>query len=137
MDMKHIKKDFEFIKGRALGVVLFGSWAKGEESIRSDIDICLISPEIPLMEILKQVGGKYDLKILEDLPLPVKMDIIQEHEVVIGDAVELSWYFYNFRKLWADTKYRMERYYFESADEMLETRRNWLNERKAKVYEEA
>lgn len=133
MDVNQIQKDFEFIKGKALGVVLFGSYAKRRETKRSDIDICLISPQVSLMEVLKIVGGRYDTKVFEDLPLPIKMEIIRNHQVIIGNEVNLSWYFYKFRKLWGDMRYRIKKYSFKNAGKMIKMRRRWMNEKKTKV----
>jgi len=53
---------------------------------------------VNLGRVFERVGGKYDIKKLEDLPLHIKMDIINNHQVIIGDEVELSYYFYRFRK---------------------------------------
>jgi len=133
MDIKQIQKDFEFIKGKALGVVLFGSYAKRKETRRSDIDICLISPKVSLMEVLRVVGGRYDTKIFEDLPLSIKIEIIRNHQVIIGNEVNLSWYFYKFRKLWGDMRYRIKKYSFKNAGKMIKMRRGWMNEKKTKV----
>ncbi|MBU4436937.1 MAG: nucleotidyltransferase domain-containing protein [Candidatus Altiarchaeota archaeon] len=128
-----IRRDFEFMQGKAMAVVLFGSLARGEETGRSDTDICLISPEIPLIEVLGRIGNKYDVKVFEHLPLALKMEIIRNHEILLGDELELSWYLRRFRKLWSDVERRMEEYSFNSADEMLKTRRRWLDEKRAKV----
>lgn len=133
MDVKQIQKDFEFIKGKALGVVLFGSYAKRKETKRSDIDICLISPQVSLMEVLRIVGGRYDTKVFEDLPLSIKMEIIRNHQVIIGNEVNLSWYFYKFRKLWGDMRHRIKKYSFKNAGKMIKMRRRWMNENKTKV----
>ncbi len=133
MDVNQIQKDFEFIKGKALGVVLFGSYAKRRETKRSDIDICLISPQVSLMEVLRIVGGRYDTKVFEDLPPSIKMEIIRNHQVIIGNEVNLSWYFYKFRKLWGDMRYRIKKYSFKNAGKMIKMRRRWMNEKKTKV----
>jgi predicted nucleotidyltransferase len=40
-----IKKDFEIFKDRTLGILLFGSYAIGEETGASDMDVCLVKPQ--------------------------------------------------------------------------------------------
>lgn len=123
-----IKEDFEFIKDEVNGVLLFGSAAKGELSTRSDIDIALVNPgtDKVLLKVFARLGGKYDVKIFEDLPLLIKMEIIKHHRVIFGDEVKLSYYFYRFRKEWNDMEYRIKRNQFKSAAEMMNQRKAWL-----------
>jgi len=127
MQATEIQGDFEFIKDEVNGVLLFGSAAKGGLSKRSDIDIALVRPRTKrvLLKVFARVGGKYDVKIFEELPLPVKMDIIQHHQVIFGDEVELSYYFYQFRKEWNDMQYRIKSNQFKNADELINQRRAW------------
>jgi len=133
MMLSELKNDFEFIKEEVKGVLLFGSAAKGEQSKRSDIDIALVRPKNKrvLLRVFERVGEKYDVKIFEDLPLYIKMDIIKNHQIIFGDEVELSYYFYRFREEWKDMEYRIKSNQFRSAVEMINQRRAWLrNERK-------
>ncbi len=44
MMLSDLRMDFEFIKHEVDGVLLFGSAAKGELTMRSDIDIALVRP---------------------------------------------------------------------------------------------
>ncbi len=131
--LSDIKRDFEFIKDKVEGVLLFGSAAKGELTTRSDIDIALVRPSTRsvLFRVFERVGSKYDTKIFEDLPLHIKMDIIKNHQVIIGDEVELSYYFYRYRKEWNDMEHRVLSNQFKNVREMINQRRMWLkNERK-------
>jgi len=130
--LERIKEDFEFIKDEVKGVLLFGSHAAGKADKKSDIDICLLSPENKrvLLKLFEKLGDKYDVKIFEELPLHIKMDIIKNHRTIFGDEVELSYYFYNFRKEWRDVEHRIKENQFESVREMIKQRRTWLNERK-------
>jgi len=133
MKLTDLKSDFEFIKDEVEGVLLFGSAAKGELTTRSDIDIALVRPSTRnvLFSVFERVGGKYDTKIFEDLPLHIKMDIIKNHQVIIGDEVELSYYFYRYRKEWKDMEHRILSNQFKNVREMINQRRMWLkNERK-------
>lgn len=123
-----LKKDFAFIKDEVQGVLLFGSAVKGELNKRSDIDIALVNPgtDKVLLKVFARLGGKYDVKIFEDLPLHIKMDLINHHLVIFGDEVELSYYFYQFRKVWNDTEYRIRSNQFNSVRELINQRRAWL-----------
>lgn len=128
----NIKGDFEFVKDEARGVLLFGSHAAGRADKRSDVDVCLVSPKDRkvLLKVFEKLGGKYDVKIFEELPLHIKMDVIKNHMTVFGDEVDLSHYFYNFRKEWRDMEHRIRENRFASAGEMMRQRRARLNERK-------
>jgi len=133
MILREIEKDLEFIKDEVEGVLLFGSAAKGELSKRSDIDLALVRPSNKrvLLRVFERVGGKYDVKIFDDLPVHIKMDIIKNHQIILGDEVELSYYFYRIRKEWKDMEYRIKSNQFKSVREMINWRRAWLkNERK-------
>lgn len=127
-----LKRDFAFIKDDVQGVLLFGSAAKGELSTRSDIDIALVRPRIKgvLRKVFARLGQKYDVKIFEELPLPIKMDIITHHLVIFGDEVELSYYFYRFRKEWNDVEHRIRNNRFNSVRELINRRRSWLQSAK-------
>ena len=128
MMLSDLKSDFEFIKDEVDGVLLFGSAAKGELTTRSDIDIALVRPSTRrvLFSVFERVGGKYDTKIFEDLPLHIKMDIIKNHQIIFGDEVELSYYFYRYRKEWKDMEHRVLSNQFKSVREMINQRRMWL-----------
>ena len=112
--MDEIKKDFEFLKGRkeVKAVLLYGSYARNEQNIRSDIDICVVAPTLKtpkdfaklLREIWRNVdANKYDVRIFEELPLYLKIEVIRNHKIIFSeDPYELSYYFYHYRKLWKD-----------------------------------
>ena len=122
-----LKKDFAFIKDEVQGVLLFGSAVKGELNKRSDIDIALVRPRTKsvLLTVFARLGQKYDVKIFEELPLTIKMDIIKHHLVIFGDDVELSYYFYQFRKEWNDVEHRIRNNQFNSVRELINQRRAW------------
>ena len=129
MDMK---RDFEMFKDDALGILLFGSSARMEDVERSDIDICIVRPANDglLTEMNRMLGGKYDIKIFENLPLYIQIEIIRDHKIIYGDEVELSAYFYRFRRLWADMVPRVEYNQFDSVGERMILRKRWLHEKK-------
>lgn len=108
-----VEKDFSFLfnKKEVLAILLYGSVAKGEETPRSDVDICIIAPACKdkaylLREVFKNIdvfSKKYDVRIFEELPLYLQIQVIQQHEVIYAkDVYELYEYFYYFRKLWQE-----------------------------------
>ena len=113
MDKKHIKKikeDFEFISDKVLGVLVYGSRVKGEVNNRSDIDICIVAPNNDPFKLYKEtLPLDYDIKIFENMPLFLKMEVIHNHKVIYtGDIYSLYEYFYGFRKIWNDEKHRQK-----------------------------
>ncbi len=112
---KQIRKDFEFLKEKSEveAVLVYGSWAKGEATTKSDIDICIVAPRLKtpkefaslLLEIWGRIdSNKYDVRIFEELPLYIKIDVIKTHKVIFckKGIPELSYYFYKYRKIWQD-----------------------------------
>jgi len=100
-----VSEDFEFLKDRVLAVLIFGSAVDYDEN--RDIDVCIVSPEgLDIKEVFKRVdvsGKKYDVWLFEELPLYMKMEVIERHIIVFcRDLLELYEYFYQFRKLWKD-----------------------------------
>ncbi|MFW6194350.1 MAG: nucleotidyltransferase domain-containing protein [Halobacteriota archaeon] len=95
-------------------VVVFGSYVSGEYREGSDIDIAVITRTRDerknisiLKELFTKVSSVYDLRIFELLPLKVKASIMENYTVVFGDEIEISEYFYYWRKLWDDVKHRI------------------------------
>jgi predicted nucleotidyltransferase len=131
-----LKKDLEFIKDDTQGILLYGSCASNIANERSDIDICLIKPRTTgiLNRIFQKVGGRYDIKIFEDLPLYVKMDIIENYRVIYGNEPPISYYLYHFRKNWEDMRHRINSNRFKTVTDMTTTRRKWLETRRQVSY---
>ena len=109
------KRDFLFLQDRVLGVMLFGSWARDEATERSDIDLCIVAPEVADRAALRREAlarirdARYDVRIFELLPLFMKMAVIEEGIVVQSrDVLELYEYFYPFRREWDDQKHRQK-----------------------------
>jgi len=103
-----VARDFQFLKDKVLAVLIFGSSVEREGR---DIDICIVAPGgFDIEEVYKKVdvvGKKYDVWTFEELPLYMKIEVIENHEVVFcKDLLDLYEYFYHFRKLWEDQKYR-------------------------------
>ena len=80
MMLSDLKCDSEYIRDEVEGVLLFGSAAKCKLTTRSDIDIALVRPSTRrvLFRVFERVGGKYDIKIFEDLPLHINHEITQD-----------------------------------------------------------
>lgn len=124
-----IKADLSFL--RNYEVVVFGSYASKRTDKRSDIDVAVITRENDrkrCFEVWKQILGKapdiYDVKIFELLPLRIRASVIQSYEVVYGDRLDISEYFYSSRKLWNDMKHRIEENRFRSmGDKILALKR--------------
>ena len=124
MDKKisRYKIDFNFLKDdtNILAILLFGSQVEKKITMRSDTDICIVAPNIrevnERVSLLKKIninvdvfGKRYDVWQFEELPLYIKMEIINNHEVIYcRDLPELYEYFYFLRKLWKDQKHRQE-----------------------------
>jgi hypothetical protein len=88
-----LKEDFNDFENDCLAVLLFGSATEGAQTARSDIDICIIKPVPEILDrIYARLGGKYDVKIFEALPLYVRIGIMEHFEVLYGDELELSEY---------------------------------------------
>lgn len=121
-----IKKDLVFYKG--YWTIVFGSaLIHNHYSERSDIDIAIITKKkdkkanILIWEsILGHNPQKYDVKIFEILPLYIQIEIINNYLVVFGNSLEISEYFYSYRKIWEDMKVRIEENQFNNIQEKIE-----------------
>ena len=117
-------------------VVLFGSAVEGGMRSTSDIDIAVLSrnqsneKNLTLQgELLGKFPLKFDVRVFELFPIYIQISIIQHYEVIFGDPLEISEYFYEFRKKWDDCKYRILSNQFSSYKERLSlmNRMNNLN----------
>ncbi|HEY0088071.1 MAG TPA: nucleotidyltransferase domain-containing protein [Candidatus Lokiarchaeia archaeon] len=116
--LDEIREDFSKIIGKKniLGILLFGSYLNGEETNRSDKDICIVAPEEDeyriFSEILEKINiglKKYDIHFFSALPLYIKIQIIESGIVIYSsDELELFEYFYKYRKLWSDQAERQK-----------------------------
>ena len=89
-------RNFRFLQDKELGIMLYGSWAPGDASERSDIDICIVAPDVEDKAALwreaisKPHDDRFDVRIFERLPLYMKMAVIEEGIVVCSRT---SWTF--------------------------------------------
>lgn len=120
-ELRHQLKNLE-----NFSVVIYGSYASANFTSRSDIDIAIVTMKSDPAEnkkrwqnMLGRVPDKFDLKVFELLPLEIKASIIQNHQVLFGNHLEISEYFYHFRKLWEDVKPRFMANQFTNLQEKL------------------
>ena len=116
--LNEIKLDFVkiFERRKILGMLLFGSNLNDNQTNRSDIDLCVVSPEEDSHQLFSDicskinvVGKKYDIKFFTELPLYIQIQVIENGIVVYSpDELDLYEYFYPFRKIWEDQKHRQE-----------------------------
>ncbi|TKJ19214.1 MAG: DNA polymerase subunit beta [Promethearchaeota archaeon Loki_b32] len=106
--------------------ILYGSYVEGAVRPNSDIDIAIISREKDLKENLKlqkevlgKVSLKFDIRVFELLPIYIQISIINNYQVIFGNPLEISEYFYFYRKKWDDCKNRILSNQFSSYRERL------------------
>lgn len=107
-------------------VILFGSAVEGGMRPESDIDIAVITRNKSKnynIELQKSLLGKFplkfDVRIFELYPIDIQISIIKNYKVIFGNLLEISEYFYYFRKKWDDCKYRILSNQFKSYHERL------------------
>ncbi len=123
--MNELREKFAPI-GAKLELILFGSAVEGGIRPKSDIDIAVISRnknKKENIELQKVILGKYprqfDIRIFELFPIYIQISIIENYKVIFGNPLEISEYFYYFRKKWDDCKYRILSNQFSSYHERL------------------
>ena len=105
--------------------VIYGSFlSKYFIPQRSDIDIAIITrnrEKESNIHILKDLAGefsnKYDIKIFKLMPLYLKIEVIENYQVLFGNPLDISEYFYYFRSLWKDMAHRSEANRFKNINE--------------------
>jgi predicted nucleotidyltransferase len=121
-EAQRIALDFAFLTDdkEVLAMLLFGSGARDDADQRSDRDICIVAPELrdartrlvflrAIFDRLDVRGKRYDLWFFEELPLYMKIQVIEHHEVILcRDLPALYEYLYFYRKLWGDQKHRQD-----------------------------
>ncbi|AIY90670.1 nucleotidyltransferase domain-containing protein [Geoglobus acetivorans] len=119
---EEIRKDLKAIS--EYKAVIFGSYVTGEFRKGSDIDIAVITEirdrkeNISIQKRLFSIARPiYDLRVFELLPIKVKASVMSDYIVLFGDELEISEYFYHWRKMWNDVKHRIS--YHESYEDKL------------------
>ncbi|MHA1439992.1 MAG: nucleotidyltransferase family protein [Promethearchaeota archaeon] len=121
-----MKKILSPFKEEYNNMILFGSMVNGTMRPNSDIDIAVITylndkeknMRIQL-ELFGLVPSKYDIRVFELFPIYIQISIIESYFVIFGDPLEISEYFYSFRKKWDDCKYRILSNQFKNYRERL------------------
>ena len=137
ISLNEIKNDLDYLND--YWTIVYGSYIT-EKFIpnRSDIDIAVITRQKEELtnkkiwiKLLKHTKIEYDLKIFELLPLYIKMNIINDYTVLFGDPLEISEYFYFFRKIWKDIEPRIQANQFKNVKEKINSLKN-----KQKLFQE-
>jgi hypothetical protein len=110
-----VRDDFAPLADDVWGVYVFGSYALGRATPRSDIDVCLVGgPGSRPRDVLRlawtraRLGATpYDLKVFEELPLYLKAEVLEHGVLVLArDEPALSEYLRPWRRIWADQAHR-------------------------------
>lgn len=122
--LQTIRKDLRALQ--KYNAVIFGSYTSDDFTTKSDIDVAIITKQTNpeknrtiWKNILGKARTKYHLNIFELMPLHLKTNIINNHKVLFGKDLEISEYFYHFRKLWQDSKHRYYENQFKSVKEKM------------------
>ena len=125
LTIKEIRDDLSYLS--QYWTVLYGTYL-GNDFIpgHSDIDVTIITQETNKksnIELWKSFWGKYkkiyDIKIFELIPLYLKIEIIDNYFVLFGDKLEISEYFYHYRKIWKDMKFRYKNNQYQNIQEKI------------------
>lgn len=112
-----IVSDFRFalVNPRILGIILFGSYANGNPTPRSDIDICIVAPNQDLFHMYNYImehlhfSRPYDIRFFEELPLYIQGEIMETGNIILTpNRLDLFEYFVPFRRKWADQLFRLK-----------------------------
>ena len=123
--LNDIRKDL--IKLEKYEAVIYGSFLS-EYYIpqKSDIDIAIITRNrekknniIIWKDFAGEFSKKYDVKIFELLPLYLKIEIINNYQVLFGNPLNISEYFYQYRSIWKDMAHRIEVNRFKNINEKI------------------
>ena len=124
-DLTKLREDLIYLKEKN-DVVLFGSHVEGGMRPNSDIDIAVLSLDkdrnknLKLQEdLLGKFPLKFDIRVFELFPIYIQISIVENYLIVFGDLLDISEYFYKFRKKWDDCKYRILSNQFSSNKERL------------------
>ena len=116
--LDQIYNDFSYVieKKDILGILLYGSYSKSQNTNRSDIDICIVAPNEDIHQLISFIlqninvdANKYDIRLFNELPLYIKIHIIEDGILIYSsNELDLYEFFYIYRKLWEDQKHRQE-----------------------------
>ena len=120
-----IKNDLKFCND--FDVVLYGSFLTDSYiENRSDIDVAVITHKSDKScnldiwkSLIENTLPPYDIRVFELFPLHVKINIVNCYYVVYGNDLDISEYFYSFRREWKEMENRILENQFKSIDEQL------------------
>ncbi|TFG02985.1 MAG: DNA polymerase subunit beta [Promethearchaeota archaeon] len=123
--LEDIKKTLEKLE-ETYEIVLYGSYIENSMRPTSDIDISVLTHlqdkqknKLIQYDLFSVAPLKYDIRVFELLPIFIQISIIKNYKVIFGDPLEISEYFYYFRKKWDDCKNRILSNQFSSLQERL------------------
>ena len=125
VDLGEVRNSFETLEEK-YEVIMYGSHVEGGSRPSSDVDIAVITRKVSREENVKiqeELLGilplKYDIRVFELYPIYIQISVIENYKVVFGDPLEISEYFYQYRKKWDDCKHRILSNQFLSYKERL------------------
>ena len=95
-------------KSNVIAILQYGSSIENTHHKFSDIDICIVAPEISKKEkekLLHQMNSKekHDVKFFEDLPIMLKHEVINKNKPLeLNDSDKLIEYFLFWEKIYQD-----------------------------------
>lgn len=104
--IEKVREDFAFCKDDFFAILIFGSYARGEEESYSDIDVCIVLKDCTdcgtiLYDIIYPHVrmDQYDVVIFEGCSEGIQSDIAENHLVVYaGDEGGLNAYLHPYLK---------------------------------------
>jgi predicted nucleotidyltransferase len=122
-EITEVREDLNILEEK-YDIVVYGSYVEGTMRPNSDIDVAILTYETEedrnidsQKELLGRFPLKYEVRIFELLPIHIQISIIRNYKVIFGDLLEISEYFYSFRKKWDDCKHRILSNQFSSYQE--------------------
>lgn len=125
VELGEVRNSFETLEEK-YEVIMYGSQVEGGSRPISDIDIAVITRKgsrednVKIQEdLLGILPLKYDIRVFELYPIYIQISVIENYKVIFGDPLEISEYFYQYRKKWDDCKHRILSNQFVSYKERL------------------
>ncbi len=113
VDLEEVRRELAFLSGWE--VITFGSAVTGKAGPQSDIDIAIIARTQDTdahwqlrIDALSRAPGRYDIQVLEGLPIVVISEILEDYVVVFGDPPAIGEYLYAYRREWERYQRRFE-----------------------------
>ncbi len=128
--LNNIKKDLAELE--EYDAVVYGSYLNSKKI--HDVDVAVVTriknkeKNLKIWQnLLGRFPQQYDIKIFELLPIQIKYSIITNYQSIKGNQLDISEYFYQYRKIWNDCKHRIENNQFVDYKEKIALMRNYKN----------